>query len=180
MAALAAVPHTSLAARVKELELLASTLDALDSADELTPELYDQLQQQLIESLAGTREKIDRTAAVLADYRAAAAAAKAEKDRLAARQQRYERHIERIETYVLAILATSGIAKLDGLTATLSARRNPESLVIDDADAIPGTFYRIPPPSAPVPDKNAIKAEIKRGHDVPGCRLVQTERLVVS
>jgi hypothetical protein len=45
---------------VAEIDLVASTLEAMD-AEDLSPELRDELERELNAAIAGTREKIDRT-----------------------------------------------------------------------------------------------------------------------
>ncbi len=54
---------------VAEIDLVASTLEAMD-AEDLSPELRDELERELNAAIAGTREKIDRTASVLAAFEA--------------------------------------------------------------------------------------------------------------
>lgn len=176
--ALMLVPLPSLKERVLEVERLASTVEALDDAGDLTPENYEALQAELCSAIAGTREKVDRTAAVLAYFEAAALAARAERDRLASRAQYFERQTARLEAYVLAVLDASKLAKIDGVTSTLAKRFNPESVVIEDGTVLAPEFLRVPPPPAPSPDKTAIKAAIKAGVAVPGCSLERGVRLV--
>ncbi|MEP6539676.1 MAG: siphovirus Gp157 family protein [Bryobacteraceae bacterium] len=166
---------------VAEIDLIANTLEAID-AEDLLPELRDELERELNDAIAGTREKIDRTASVLAAFEAAELAATAEMRRLGARKDRIVRQRERLEGYVLSVLAAASVKKLDGFTSTLAARTNPVSVVIDDAAGLPAEFLRIPKPVVPdpTPDKGAIKAVLARGEFVAGCRLAQTVRLVRS
>jgi len=166
---------------VSEIDLVASTLEAMD-ADDLSPELRDVLERELSAAIAGTREKIDRTASVLAAFEAGELAAAAEMKRLATRKDRLARQRERLEGYVIGVLAAAGVKKFDGFTSTLTARANPVSVVIDVAAVLPAEFLRLPKPVPPdpAPDKIAIKAALGRGEFVPGCRLAQTMRLVRS
>jgi hypothetical protein len=166
---------------VAEIDLVASTLEAMD-AEDLAPELRAELERELNAAIAGTREKIDRTASVLAALEAAELAAAAEMKRLATRKDRMVRQRERLENYVIGVLATAGVRKFDGFTSTLTARANPASVVIEAATLLPVEFLRLPKPVPPdpAPDKVAIKAALGRGEFVPGCRLAQTMRLVRS
>ena len=41
-------------------------------------------------------------------------------------------------------------------------------------------YLRTSPPPPPAPDKTAIKDALKRGIDIPGARLVQTQRLAIA
>ncbi len=81
---------------VAEIDLIESTLEAMDDED-LSPELRAELERDLNAAIAGTREKIDRTASVLAAFEAAELAAAAEVKRLGARKDRIARQRERLE-----------------------------------------------------------------------------------
>lgn len=178
MSALALVP-TSLYDRVQELELIVSTLDSLDD-DELAPGAREQLEIDLVRSLAGTREKIDRTASVLAAMEAASAAAAKEIERLTARKKRIEAQYARLTEYVISVLQAADVPKFEGHTSTLAIRANPVSVVIEPGTPVNLDFARWAPIPDPVPDKPAIKAAILRGESVPGCRLASSVRLVRS
>jgi hypothetical protein len=119
---------------------------------------------------------------VLAAFEAGELAAAAEMKRLAARKDRLARQRERLEGYVIGVLAGAGVKKFDGLTSTLTARANPVSVMIEGSAVLPAEFLRQPKPvpPEPAPDKVAIKAALGRGEFVPGCRLAQTMRLVRS
>ena len=182
MAALSLVPKpSSLMARLSEVDLIASTLEALDDAG-ITDGERDALSVLLIDAIQGTREKVDRTAAVLAEFEAAADAAKREMDRLCKRRESFARQHDRLCDYVLATLSASALKELCGNTATLKLRLNPVAVTIDDPEAVPAEFKRqpVPPPPPPaVPDKAAIKVALQSGVDVAGARLTRGSRLEV-
>jgi hypothetical protein len=176
------VPKRSLFAHVAEVEDLASLVDQLDRAGELTDEAAEELSAALCASIAGTKTKVDRTAAVLAAFASAESAAKLERDRLDVRAKYFARQTERLEDYVLAVLSASQLERLDGLTATLARRKNPAKVVIDSEDAIPFEYLRFPPEPPPppaVPDKAALKKALAAG-PVDGCHLTQDYRIVRS
>jgi hypothetical protein len=177
MAALAALP--SLYDCVTELELILETLDALDDT-ELSASVREQVEIDLIRSLSGTREKIDRTSAVFAAMEAASAAAAKEIERLQARKKRIDTQHARLTAYVIEVLECAGVSKFDGHTSTLAIRKNPAKVVIDPDAYLEIDMLRFPPTPEPEPDKAAIAAALRRGEDVAGCRLVQTTRLVRS
>jgi hypothetical protein len=164
----------SLVERLDEVELILRTLEGLDE-EELGPELREELQRELIAAIAGTREKIDRTAHVLGALENAETAARAEAQRLTLRARRFERQLERLKGSVLATLAASNRTKIEGYTATLSSRLNPIGVVVDKLSDVPLSFRR---PGDP--NKTAIREAIEAKVDVPGCRLARTTRLVVS
>jgi Siphovirus Gp157 len=168
----------SLVDRITEVELIAATLDELD-ADELTPEIEAMLKAELVAAIHGTKDKVDRTAGVLAAFTAAAEGAAAEIARLETRKKYFDRQHDRLTRHVLDVLIASGKKALDGHTSTFTSKLNPPAVVIDDAAAIPAAFLRTPPPPAAVPDKTAIKNALKLdAAAVPGARLAQTTRLV--
>jgi hypothetical protein len=169
----------SLRDRVMDLQLLADTVEALD-ADDLSPELRDDLTEDITAAIAGTREKVDRTGDVLGYFEAAQAAATREIERLTKRREHFERAQARLERYVLSVLETSKFVKLEGHTTTLSARQNPPSLVIAEGTVLPERFLRYAPAPPPVPDKSAIKTSLKHGAVIDGCTLQATTRLVRS
>jgi len=178
MAALAVAP-TSLYDRVQELSLIAETLEDLED-EALAPGCREQLERDLVASLAGTREKIDRTSAVLAAFEAAELAADAELKRLAARKARLARQRERLTEYVISVLQAADVTKFEGHTSTLAIRANPVKVVIDTDEYLEIDMLRFPPTPEPEPNKALIGAALKRGESVPGCRLASSVRLVRS
>lgn len=188
MATLAVVPvrdreavetRRTLADHVSGVETIIDTIEGLDD-EALTDQDRLELSEMLIAELAGTRKKVDNVSAALSTWESLEAAASREIERLDARRQRFARSRERLTDYVLATMEASRIPKLEGDFVTLTRRMNPPSVRIDDAEAVPGAFLRVPPVPAPQPDKSAIARALKAGADVEGCRLVQTARLVRS
>ncbi len=179
--ALALVPkRMSLFELVRDVEGIADLLDALDDAGELTPEVEEQLQAELIKAVAGTKDKVDRTCSVLASFDAAEAAAKAEAERLTNRARRIARQRDYLEHTVTAVLTASNLKQIDGYTSTLAIRVNPPAVQIDTAAEIPAQYLRTPKVPDPAPDKTAIKAALVAGACIPGCRIVQSLRVVRS
>jgi hypothetical protein len=76
-------------------------------------------------------------------------------------------------------MTASDIPRLEGNIATLTLRRNPPSVRVDDETAVPRTYFRFPVPP-PVVDKTALARDLKRGVEIAGARLVQSNRLVRS
>jgi hypothetical protein len=140
-------------------EQVADTLDALDG----------DIQEKAVQVAAFTRN-LDATAAAVRE------AAKA----MLSRADRIEKRAESIRAYLLFNMQAAGVTKVESTWFTLSVRKNPPSVVIDDEAALPEQFIMQPPPPAPRPDRDAIKRAIKAGEDVPGARLTQTERLEIK
>jgi hypothetical protein len=112
-----------------------------ESAEEegMTPEL----DQALATYLEGALEKRDRVAEFIQYCEWMAAGAKAEVKRLQARQKHFEAMAERVSTMVLHVLDYFGVKKLDGRTHTLSKRKCPPSVRIDDDTQVPSEFKRV-------------------------------------
>lgn len=186
-AALALVPQrTNLALHehIRDVEGIADLVDALDREGELDAENTAAIQTALILAIAGTKQKVDRTANVLAGFESAELAARTERDRLDRRAKYFARQIERLTDYVLAALDASNLPRIDGETSTLARRKNPPRVDIVDENTIPIEFFRWPdepPPPPPEPDKARIREALKADADaVPGARLVQIYKLVRS
>jgi hypothetical protein len=172
----------SLRDQVVDLEILVDTILALDPED-LEPELRAELEIDLAGSIAGTKLKVDATSAAFGVLEASMAAAQKEAKRLLDRVEFYERGIERLTDYVLAVLDASKLKQLDGFTSTLTGRANPPKVFIAEGTVLPPEFMRTPPaPPAPSPqpDKKMIGDAIKAGVLVAGCELRQSKRLVRS
>jgi Siphovirus Gp157 len=174
-------PSLSLHARFEEVELIASTLEQLDD-EQLDCELREELRIDLVAKIAGTREKIDNTNAVLSMFDTAEMHAAREIDRLTERILRIQKQRMRLENYVINVFESAGITKAEGFTSTLATKRNPAAVVVDSQESIPAEYMRTPEPKpqpvpVPVPDKKLIAAALKNHIAVPGCHLAQTIRL---
>lgn len=184
-AALALVPKRklSLVDRLEETQSIYETLAGLDEA-EIDDEARTELTAMLVDSITGTKAKIDGSCRVLSQLESSVALAKAEAARCTARAKSLQGQLERLETYLLTALQRTPDKRLEGHTSAIALRLNPAKLVIDDAGSIPIEYWRTPPPPPPpdaVPDNTAIKLALKLNPlAVAGCRLVQGERLVRS
>jgi len=103
----------------------------------------------------------------------------AEKD-MAERRKAIENKTEAMKLYLKQNMVRCGITKIESPYFALTIKKNPPSVVIDDAGAIPNEFYVFPDPPAPYPDKKAISEQLKSGNVVNGAHLVQMERLDIK
>jgi Siphovirus Gp157 len=168
----------SLGAHVSGVDFIVDAIEQLLESDEMTPELQNELGTRLVEAIAGTKAKVDATAAVLAMYEGVEAATAKEITRLQERATRYKRRREHLELYVLAVLETSKLPRIDGQTSALILRKNPPRCIVDEGANLPEHLMRQPPTPAPVPAKDLIKRALVAGEAVPGCRLEHSNRLV--
>jgi hypothetical protein len=105
----------------------------------MTPEL----EQALAKHLEGALEKRDRVAGFIRYCEWMAELAKSEVKRLQGRQKYFEATAERVSTMVLRVLDFFGAKKLEGRTHTLSKRKCPPSIKVDDDARVPSEFKRV-------------------------------------
>jgi hypothetical protein len=134
----------------------------LDTLESLDGELNDKAI-----SIAQFSQNLDATAQAVRD------AAKA----MLERADRIEKRAEAIRNYMLFQLQTARVSKIECPWFVIAVRKNPAAVAIDDEAAIPEAYRVQPEPPPPRLDKKAIGAALKAGEDVPGARLVQSERL---
>lgn len=100
--------------------------------------------------------------------------------RMKERGARVRRKAEQVRAYLLAMMQGSEITKIESPEFTLAVRKNPPALVIADGVTIPDEFMVTPPAPPPYPDKQGIKAALKAGRGIEGCRLEQGVRLEIK
>ena len=106
----------------------------------------------------------------------------AEITRLLALKAKRESIAAGVRKYLLDNMQRTGISKLTCPLFSISIQNNPPATDVYDPLSLPPEFWRTPEPKPPVatPDKNAIKAHLQAGLEVPGAKLVQSVRLVVK
>lgn len=104
----------------------------------------------------------------------------AEIKRLTKLKKHYEQRADALEESTLALLQSTGIHTIEGDLMVVKIRQNPPSVDVFDPDQVPAEYLRAVAPPPPAPDKTAIKDALKRGIDIPGARLVQTQRLAIA
>jgi len=112
-------------------------------------------------------------ACLVKNFRAEAEALKAEKTRLAKRQQAAERTIERLTSYLSSFIEPG--LKLKDARAAIGWRRS-EAVVLSVApDELPEDYVRIKREA----DLRQIKEDLKAGEDVPGATLEERQNLQI-
>ena len=105
----------------------------------MTPDI----ERALTTYLQGALEKRDRVAEFIQYCEWMAELAKAEIKRLQGRQKHFESTADRVSAMVLHVLDFLGAKRLEGRTHTLSKRKCPPSVRIDDEARVPSEFKRI-------------------------------------
>jgi|GEM_PF-1807564 len=93
------------------------------------------------------------------------------------RRAALEARAERVRAYLRDCMIRAGISRIESAHLVLAIRDNPPAVVVDDASLIPAQYMRTPEPPPPEPDKRAIADALKDGADIPGVRLVRTQRI---
>ena len=102
---------------------------------------------------------------------ALADAIKAEEKAIAARRERIEWRAKAKRKAMLDLMLAIGVKKLERPRATISVRAGSDRVEIVDESSIPSQLCTVKTTTAP--DKNAIKARLKEGEDIPGAVLVR-------
>lgn len=137
--------------------------------------------QTIIDTLEGVEgaleEKAINVAKVTRNLDAVAVAVRDAGKAMLDRAARLEKRAESIRQYLLMNMEFAGITKIECPQFVIAVKRNPPAVVIDDEKFIPAEYLTQPDPPAPRPDKAKIRDAIKAGEDVPGARLVQSDRV---
>ena len=176
-------------------EYLAELLETEGAVAEEQQEAFD---LELSRSLAAAQDKREAVARFILQCEAQAEFAKSESDRIRARGKVFERAADRVREYVLGYILAQGVdhkgkfPKLAGKTTIMSARSNPPSVEIIDAEEVPARFKTVkvemrleqwyqlveahPDETAGALqsidiDKRMLKEAIGRGEDVAGADL---------
>ena len=134
-------------------EVMQDTLDSIEDA---------------IESKAGNIAKLVR------NLESDVSAYKEEEDRLKTKRQATENKVKWLKTYLEDNMKLTGKTKFKSGMFNFSIQKNPASVNITDEKIIPEEFLI---PQSPKVDKTSIKEILKRGIEVPGAELKQTEGL---
>lgn len=144
-------------------------------------DLPDEVIADTLEGMGGELTvKARSIAAFAADLDTTAAAIKDAEKRMKARREAVERRAERLRHYLLAGMQHAGIERIDGPDFCLRIKANPPKVEVFQAELIPAALMRTPEPPPAEPNKTAIAAELKAGREVPGCRLIQSQRLEIA
>jgi hypothetical protein len=125
-------------------ESLASLMEsANEAAAENNGEIPEELRQALLDYCEAFGAKVDNIANYIKSQECEARNAKAEIDRLQARQTAAENRVERLKSLVKYFMETRSLRSMKGRLNTISLRKNSQdSLVVDRPDAIPSEYWR--------------------------------------
>ena len=106
----------------------------------------------------------------------------AARDDMEARRVSLSKRAASMRAYLLSAMTLTGVLKVESPYIKISVQTNPVSVDVFEPGLLPAFFMRTPEPKPPVsaPDKAFIKASLERGEDVPGARLVRSQKLVIK
>jgi hypothetical protein len=144
-------------------------------------EMPEDVINDTLESISGDMEtKSTNVAMFVRNLESSAEQIKLAEKAMADRRKAIENKADSIRQYLKANMQRCGISKIECPHFALTIKKNPPSVIIDDATAIPAEFMVTPAPPPAAPDKKAIGERLKNGDEVPGCRLEQGERLEIK
>lgn len=103
---------------------------------------------------------------------------KAESKRLADRAKMLDERIKRIKQWYQVNLETMGKDEVSTDRGTMSIKRNPPAMIIDDESKIPATYFDIVPMHYELA-KDRLKKALAGGKAISGARLTQGKSLQI-
>ena len=138
-------------------------------------DLDPEVMQDTLDSIEDAIEnKAENIAKLIRNLESDVAAYKEEEDRLKTKRQATENKVKWLKTYLEDNMKLTGKTKFKSGMFNFSIQKNPASVNITDEKAIPEEFLIQQPPKV---DKTSLKEILKRGIEVPGAELKQTEGL---
>lgn len=138
-------------------------------------DLNPEVMQDTLDSIEDAIEnKAENIAKLIRNLESDVSAYKEEEDRLKTKRQATENKVKWLKTYLEDNMKLTGKTKFKSGMFNFSIQKNPASVNITDEKIIPVEFLIQQPPKV---DKTSIKEILKRGIEVPGAELKQTEGL---
>lgn len=148
--------------------------------DELTPEQRATMDAYLDELGEMEADKVDAWSRFLRAAEARAKHCREEAKRLTAKAQGIESRLEASKSRLVESMQRRGLKKLSGDVYSISTRKTTRVEVEPEAYGLLEDFglARVIPEKIE-PDKVQIARELKAGHSLPGCKLVESQSLQV-
>lgn len=150
-----------------ELSLSFQEVQNMDLDPEVMKDTLDSIEDAI-------ENKAENIAKLIRNLESDVSAYKEEEDRLKAKRQSTENKVKWLKTYLEDNMKLTGKTKFKSGMFNFSIQKNPASVNITDERIIPEEFLIQQPPKV---DKTSLKEILKRGIEVPGAELKQTEGL---
>lgn len=150
-----------------ELSLSFQEVQNMDLDPEVMKDTLDSIEDAI-------ENKAENIAKLIRNLESDVSAYKEEEDRLKTKRQATENKVKWLKTYLEDNMKLTGKTKFKSGMFNFAIQKNPASVNITDEKIIPGEFLIQQPPKV---DKTSLKEILKRGIEVPGAELKQTEGL---
>lgn len=150
-----------------ELSLAFQDVQNMDLDPEVMKDTLDSINDAI-------ENKAENIAKLIRNLESDVSAYKEEEDRLKTKRQATENKVKWLKTYLEDNMKMTGKTKFKSGMFNFSIQKNPASVNITDERIIPEEFLIQQPPKV---DKTSLKEILKRGIEVPGAELKQTEGL---
>lgn len=145
----------------------------LNLAEQLDPELL----RDTLESIDDELEtKAENVAFVIRELEGQALVLETEIKRLSERKTTLNNNVKRLKQSLQEAMEAANKPKIKTNLFTLGIRKSPPSVAVEDESKL--IAYLVEQPKKL--DKTRLKDDLKKGIDVPGATLVQTEHLRIS
>lgn len=141
-------------------------------------EIPDEVIRDTVEAIEGElEEKAYNVAKMVLHLKSQAESIQAAADKMAARAARVQKRSESLKAYLLFVMQSVNKDRFENAEMVIRRQNNPESVMVVNESAIPGKFWRTPPPPPKVIDKQMLKEALKNGEEIDGAFIEQGEHL---
>ncbi|EAF0326804.1 siphovirus Gp157 family protein [Listeria monocytogenes] len=144
----------------------------LNLAEQLDPELLKDTLESIDDEL---ETKAENVAFVIKELEGQSLILEKETKRLAERKNTINNNVKRLKQSLFDAMITANKQKIKTNLFTLDIRKNPPSIIVEDESKL--LNYLIEQPKKL--DKTKLGDDLKKGIEVPGAKIIQTERLQI-
>lgn len=144
----------------------------LNLAEQLDPELLKDTLESIDDEL---ETKAENVAFVIEELEGQSLILEKETKRLAERKNTINNNVKRLKQSLFDAMITANKQKIKTNLFTLDIRKNPPSVIVEDESKL--LNYLIEQPKKL--DKTKLGDDLKKGIEVPGAKIIQTERLQI-
>ncbi|EKZ3628192.1 siphovirus Gp157 family protein [Listeria monocytogenes] len=144
----------------------------LNLAEQLDPELLKDTLESIDDEL---ETKAENVAFVIKELEGQALVLETEIKRLSERKTTINNNIKRLKQSLQDAMEAANKPKIKTNLFTLGIRKSPPSVAVEDESKL--NAYLVEQPKKL--DKTRLKDDLKKGIEVPGAKIIQTERLQI-
>ncbi|EAC4667365.1 siphovirus Gp157 family protein [Listeria monocytogenes] len=144
----------------------------LNLAEQLDPETLKDTLESIDDEL---ETKAENVSFIIKELEGQSLILEKETKRLAERKNTINNNVKRLKQSLFDAMITANKQKIKTNLFTLDIRKNPPSLIVEDESKL--LNYLIEQPKKL--DKTKLGDDLKKGIEVPGAKIIQTERLQI-